>query len=223
MGHPGSIVMFDLDDTLMSRDEALRRFALLAANLGRGVDDANLVVQLADRNGDRDRREFISIIREQLGIPLSLDRLFAWYEAIYPTCFECSSHTRSLLEQLRARGWKLSVVTNGDADRQVRKLINAGIYDLFDSVCAASEIGSEKPDGRLFAEAARRAGSQLAGWMIGDSFADDIEGGRRVGLRTVWVGGQLAASKGDPPSTIVASTVDDAIRHILTQAQVPSE
>jgi FMN phosphatase YigB (HAD superfamily) len=57
-----------------------------------------------------------------------------------------------------------------------------------DSVCISGAEGFRKPDQRIFALAAERAGAQLtSGWMIGDNPQADIAGGRDAGLRTVWL------------------------------------
>ena len=70
----------------------------------------------------------------------------------------------------RAKGWSLSVVTNGDATVQGRKATAAGLDELVDAVCISGALGVRKPERRIFELAAERAGAALDnGWMIGDN------------------------------------------------------
>lgn len=63
-----------------------------------------------------------------------------------------------------------------------------GILGHFEHVVVSAEVGSEKPDGRIFAEACRRLGRPPARVLhVGDNPVDDVEGGRAAGLQVAWL------------------------------------
>jgi FMN phosphatase YigB (HAD superfamily) len=115
------------------------------------------------------------------------------------------------------------VVTNGDADGQARKLAAAGLDTAVDSICISGAEGVRKPDPRIFALAAERAGAPLRpGWMIGDHAEADIAGARAVGLGTVWLsrGRTWPIADLEPDHQAVDSAA--AIRWVLEAEPIPT-
>jgi 2-haloalkanoic acid dehalogenase type II len=87
------------------------------------------------------------------------------------------------LQRLRAAGYRLGSITNGNAD--VHRL---GIGHLFDFSLTAESVGRAKPHPRLFEEACRLASAtpgELA--HVGDEAATDLAGGRAAGVRVIWM------------------------------------
>lgn len=86
------------------------------------------------------------------------------------------------LQRLAAR-YRLGVISNGFADLQA-----IGIDDLFDTVVSAHEVGTSKPDPRIFAECVGRMGLAPAAMMYaGDDPANDVLAPRASGLRSAWI------------------------------------
>jgi HAD superfamily hydrolase (TIGR01549 family) len=120
------------------------------------------------------------------------------------------------VEELPRAGWRLGIVTNGEADNQLGKIERTGLDRLVDSVAVSGALGVRKPDAEIFRIAAEGAGCALAdgGWMVGDNAHADVGGGAAVGLRTVWIG---AAGEAAPQAaTTVVGDVVEAIAHLLT-------
>ena len=138
-----------------------------------------------DDDGMRDREELLTDVRERFGLEVPVDDLVEAYHVDYPAEFTFPDTSRAALRRLRSSGWKIAVVTNGPRFQE-RKLEVTGLEDEVDAVCVSAVVGSWKPDPGIFAEAARRCGCPLEGWMVGDSAAADIRGGQGVGLRTIW-------------------------------------
>jgi putative hydrolase of the HAD superfamily len=113
---------------------------------------------------------------------------------------------------LRAAGWRLGAVTNGQPDNQVAKLRRTGLADHLDGWCVSAEVGVRKPDPAIFRLAARRCGRSIEdgsidGWMVGDSAELDVDGGRRAGLATFWVShGRPWPADRTPPDRVASDT-----------------
>jgi HAD superfamily hydrolase (TIGR01549 family) len=95
--------------------------------------------------------------------------------------------TTSVLRTLAERDLTLHVVSNNtDA---LPALIRKFAWSRYvTTITYSQEAGAEKPDGRIFDLALRRAGVQAEGVVhVGDSLVADVDGARRSGLRAVWV------------------------------------
>lgn len=193
---------FDLDDTLVDRSlgfqEFIRRFC---HELG---FSENVESWLRRVMFDRAYRSDFLELHESFGIATPVDQLWHEYCRCMAEAVTCRPTVLAGLGRLRASGWRVAVVTNGAGDIQRAKLTRTGIAAAVDAVCISEEIGIRKPDAGIFMEAARMLGSagQATGWMVGDSFQNDIVGGQRAGLRTIWLS---ADGAGSGPDHVVAS------------------
>jgi putative hydrolase of the HAD superfamily len=92
------------------------------------------------------------------------------------------------LTELRRRGHKLGLLTNGGARLQRAKLERYDLVRLFDAVRIEGEVGLGKPRPEAFAGAlAALDAAGEAALMIGDDLEADIAGGQAAGLATVWI------------------------------------
>lgn len=93
---------------------------------------------------------------------------------------------RELLDALRPHV-RIGVVTNNLLAEQREKLRHCGLDRLVDELIASEEAGVSKPDPRIFALAlARLQCTEKEAVMVGDSWANDIEGARAAGIRAIW-------------------------------------
>ncbi|HLO03241.1 MAG TPA: HAD family hydrolase, partial [Symbiobacteriaceae bacterium] len=93
-----------------------------------------------------------------------------------------------LLTSLKARGYKLGIVTNGVPDLQRRKLDGCGLLPLFDAAVASGEIDCGKPDPGIFHHICTQLGVQPAACvMVGDNPERDVAGAMAAGMAAVWV------------------------------------
>jgi 2-haloacid dehalogenase len=90
------------------------------------------------------------------------------------------------LGDVRARGWRLAILSNSDRD-----LIEASVARLgapFDETVVASEIGSYKPAPRHWEEFFARTGADRVRHVhVAASLFHDIAPATTLGLRTVWI------------------------------------
>ena len=210
------VALFDLDNTLLDREAAFAGWARRFCDVWRLPDGSHAEIVAADDDGMRPREELFAGVRDRFGLEVPVDDLVEAYHVDYPAEFSCPDTSRAALRRLRSSGWKVAVVTNGPTFQQ-RKLEVTGLGDEVDAVCVSAVVGSWKPDPGIFAEAARRCGCELAGWMVGDSPAADIRGGQGVGLRTIWIPRGRAWDLDDPGPDAVAADVPAAVRIILDE------
>ena len=90
------------------------------------------------------------------------------------------------LEEARARGWRLAILSNTDRDLLDASLARIGVE--FDESIVASEIGSYKPAHAHWDEFFARSGAARERHAhVGASLYHDIAPAATLGLRTIWV------------------------------------
>jgi len=208
------VALFDLDNTLLDRQAAFARWARSFCD-GHGLpDDAWTWLVSADDDGMCPRDVLFSSVRTRFAVVDPVADLVDAYHRDYPEAFEFPADSRAALRRLRSVGWKVAVVTNGPQSQE-RKLEVARLGEEVDAVCVSALVDSWKPDPGIFAEAARRCGVGLEGWMVGDSGPADIRGGQGVGLRTIWFHRGRTWDLGGPEPDAQVSDVPAAVQVIL--------
>lgn len=99
------------------------------------------------------------------------------------------------LQTLRARGWPVALLSNWD-DRLRPLLGELDLLDGLDAVLISAELGSEKPDPRAFAAAARALGVPLPHLLhLGDDLEADHAGALAAGAQAwAWIGARADAT-----------------------------
>lgn len=98
-----------------------------------------------------------------------------------------------VLHYIKAKGGKVAIVTNGFKEVQYKKMANSKISHLIDSVVISEEVGVHKPNPIIFIKALEslcgsdyylnnKMGVKEQALMIGDDFANDIEGAQIFGI-----------------------------------------
>ncbi len=96
--------------------------------------------------------------------------------------------TKPMLEELRSKGIKLGLITNGRSETQRNKLKLLGIEGIFDEIIISGELGAEKPDTKPFEVMSERLGIAPESLIyVGDFPVNDIEASRKAGYTPVWV------------------------------------
>jgi putative hydrolase of the HAD superfamily len=212
------LLMCDLDDTLVVRPPLFREWAQeFLAEVGQSPELVDWVVE-QDRGGHRPRLELFSALTKLTGHHLTSEELLEDHQRRLAGSYRLTDDTRGALDDARARGWTIAVVTNGPTAVQTRKLEATGLDAIVDAVVISQELGVAKPDPLIFRTAAERAGTTLEGaWMLGDNLDADIAGAQAVGARSVWVKREwnwLTYTSGAEPD-LVAESFADAVRLVL--------
>ncbi len=100
--------------------------------------------------------------------------------------WEPFGEVKGALEDARARGWRLAILSNTDRDYIEASLERIGVP--FDHVVVASEIGSYKPAHRHWQVFAEQTGADPAGQVhVAASLFHDIVPALELGLPTIWI------------------------------------
>lgn len=96
----------------------------------------------------------------------------------------------NLLDKLAQNDHQLAVLTNGAADHQQKKIDQLGLAKWIDQdqMFISGELGKMKPDKAVFkmVESALTLGDEKPIY-IGDSFQNDIVGGKKAGWIVIWL------------------------------------
>jgi putative hydrolase of the HAD superfamily len=125
------------------------------------------------------RERAAAVLADAAGVPRegAVDALMASLR------FEAFADAAPALEQLRARGMRLVVVSNWDWSL-TDVLGGAGMLPLLDGVITSAEVGAAKPDPAIFEAGLAAAGCSAAEAVhVGDSVDHDVEGARAAGIR----------------------------------------
>ncbi|MET9497417.1 HAD family hydrolase [Streptomyces sp. NPDC006552] len=212
------LALFDLDNTLVNRGIAVTEAVTALCNdYGyTSVIRDWLHTRLADRANPAD---FAQLVTDH-GLHDDPGRLWHDYVDRIATAVTCRPGVLDGLAQLRSVGWTIGIVTNGASDIQRAKLTATGITDVVDGIAVSGDLEIRKPDRELFELAAHRCGSELSGggWMVGDNPAGDIGGGRRAGLRTIWLRGRPWPA-GLPQPDHSVNVITEAVALLLTETE----
>ena len=93
---------------------------------------------------------------------------------------------RRPLQDLRASGWRLAILSNTDRDYVEASMRQIGVP--FELAIVASEIGSYKPGSKHWTEFFRRSGAEPSNHVhVAASLFHDIAPAADLGLRAVWI------------------------------------
>lgn len=200
-------ILFDLDFTLVDNDVGWRqlwppvaeRFARQYPGfdpdefLSRSYTFADGHYELLLRGEidyDTYRRDYVRHALEPWG-ELD-DELFAAYSDARTRSvdlIELFEDAVETIRDLRGRGLKIGILTNGPSELQRRKLRRIGIEQEVDAVAVSEEIGASKPDPQAYERAVSMLGLELNEVaMVGDHVVNDVAGALAAGLAAaVWV------------------------------------
>jgi putative hydrolase of the HAD superfamily len=91
-----------------------------------------------------------------------------------------------VFEYLKKKGHKIGLITDGNVERQKRKLKLLGINNFFDVTIFTKEFNSPKPSIIPFKIAIEKSGlSPESCVYIGDNPLTDFEGAKKAGMKTI--------------------------------------
>lgn len=94
-----------------------------------------------------------------------------------------------LIKDLKAKGEKLGVITDGISEVQHRKAETLGIDKIFDYVFASADFGYGKPDTKFYFGAMHKAGVKAKdSVMIGNNIDSDVFGALAAGMDAIYFG-----------------------------------
>lgn len=193
---PRPVILLDFDDTLQARQQAFLRAAheMLRRHMP----------ALTDKQREERAR---TMLAENAGGYVSYPAYFAdiyarwtWEKARspqdlneeYDRCFPANTllfpDSIDTLTELRRRGYRLGIITNGSRLMQNRKLDVSGLRPLLDVAMVSGDEGVHKPDPELFLRAAARLCAAPENCVyVGDHPVNDVQGALTAGMRAVFL------------------------------------
>jgi putative hydrolase of the HAD superfamily len=218
---PPRLALFDLDNTLIDRAAAFRLWAsafLAGRSLG-GEREVDWLCE-ADRDGLTPRPLLFEQVRSRYRLADGVEDLVAAYRRDYPQHVPpLEEETLTALHDLRARGWKVGIVSNGPPTQEA-KIVAAGLIEVVDGWAISEVVGAAKPEPAIFRAAAAACGCKLDGtWVVGDSARADIGGAVACGLPSIWIsrGREWEIDEFKPDA--ITETVAQTITYILAASQ----
>ena len=192
-------ITFDLDDTLWAIYPVIHRaethfLAWMREHQPRIVESHSEESLFAHRQEffrefpdlqhdmTRMRKNWMARLADEHGY--AADRVEEGFEVFWKqrNIVELFDHTHEMLDHVSSH-YRVGAVTNGNAD-----IDHIGIGHYFDFFLKSSEVGVSKPHPEIFSEALRHAQCLPREVVhVGDDPVNDVEGAKRVGMRTVWV------------------------------------
>ena len=187
-------VLFDLDNTLIDfmRMKTNSCEAAISAMIDAGLDinkDNALkkLFKLYDKYGLEDNRIFQKFLKEETGDVdyRILANAIVAYRNARTSYLNAYPHTDYVLIRLRSKGIKLGIITDAPKLKAWIRLMAMKIGNFFDIVVAFEDTKQLKPSSLPFEAALSklkvRAEECL---MVGDMPHRDIEGARKLGMKT---------------------------------------
>ncbi|GJE15112.1 HAD family hydrolase [Methylobacterium longum] len=189
-------ILLDLDNTLYDYDicnesgmDTAARFAekqlkLRAKEFIKWFGEARLEIKFALGAGAASHSRLLYFQRtlelagyaSQPLFSLQLDQAF-WRS--YLDKAQLFEGAADFLDDVRMANIPMAIVTDQLAQCQMRKMVTLGLVKYIDCLVSSEEIGSDKPDRRIFELALRKLGVDEGPiWMIGDSLRCDMKGSR---------------------------------------------
>ena len=131
--------------------------------------------------------------------------------------------TVPMLEELKNKGFKTALITNGYHFLQNRKIDMLGLREAFDEIIVSEDVAIHKPDKRIFLIMAGKLGIEADEMIyVGDNPVNDIEGASSAGCKTIWMKckSPLIECKIPPDETVLSiEEVPFAVEKIINRSK----
>ncbi len=188
--------MFDLDNTLLDFNRMKEASVSAAAE---AMIDAGLagtreeiiegIYEVYERKGIEAQDVFDSFLAEKLG-RVEYKVLAAGivaYRRAKTGAMNLFPGTRYTIVELLRRGIRLGILSDAPALQAWTRLAELGLHHYFGAVVTYDDTGKRKPDPEPFTLILKKLGVQAPeAIMVGDWAERDMEGARRVGMKTAF-------------------------------------
>lgn len=187
-------VLFDLDGTLLNRDESVKRFIHNQYDRLNKFAGHVPIDKYAARFIELDNRGYVwkdQVYQRLVGEFKIMD--ITWEDLLMDYICEFKYHCVpfpnliSMLEDLKGRNVRLGIITNGKGQFQMDNIKALGIEKYFEAILISEWEGIKKPDPNIFNRALERLGvSPGESIFVGDHPINDVKAAQNVGMRGIW-------------------------------------
>ncbi|MFZ3578369.1 HAD family hydrolase [Virgibacillus sp. DJP39] len=186
-------VLFDLDGTLLDRDQSVRNFIdgqyermiNLLGHIPKQVYTTRFL-QL-DSHGYVWKDKVYQQMVEEFSIELPWGKLLEDY--IYEFKHSCIAFPNliQMLEELKDKSIRMGIITNGKGQFQLDNIRALGIENYFNPILISEWEKLKKPDPLIFHKALNQLGAKPDETIfVGDHPENDIRAAANVGMKTIW-------------------------------------
>lgn len=146
----------------------------------------------------------------QMGFDGALSQTMAL--EIRPRILDASNYTLMddaayVLRAAMEMGYRNYILSNNYPELE-QVVMGLGLRPYFSGIITSGQEEWEKPAPQLFKKALKLAGAPQTAFMIGDNSIADIQGGRRAGMRTIYIGTDAGGAD------YAAATLREVLRYI---------
>lgn len=187
-------IIFDLDGTLLNREQSLINFLSYQHSKH---DFLKYIPQKkfieffikSDANGYVAKEVVYAMVINEFKVPKNpYNKLLReYYQSFNRFCIAYPG-VDELLHILKNNGFTLGIITNGRYPFQMDNIRSLGIEHYFSCILISEKEGFKKPDKEIFFKAIIALGVQTENIIfVGDNPKTDIEGAKRLGIKTTFI------------------------------------
>ena len=186
--------IFDLDGTLLNRDESVkmfidRQYDRLHKLIGHIPKDTYVTrfIELDNRGYVWKDKVYQQLANEFNIVDITWEDLLQDYICEFKNnCIPFPNLIR-MLEELKSNNLLLGMITNGYGQFQMDNILALDIDKYFDVILVSEWEGMKKPDPRLFNKALEKLNvSANESIFIGDHPENDVKAAKNVGMKGIW-------------------------------------
>lgn len=189
-------MLFDLDDTLLNRDQAIdNMFLMILEKCYEDVGHSVKTVMLL-KFKEYDHREYGKNDKIKVLEPffdeftptyrMPRNKIQDFWDNNFPLCFSIDQNTINIVNTIK-RHVKVAIITNGATQRQKAKILNTDLNSCFDTILISEEVGISKPDKRIFELALNKLNVKPEDVLfVGDDIEKDIGGCQSANIKGIW-------------------------------------
>ena len=180
-------LVFDLDNTLLFRDQAMLDCIEHLFNCQLSTSQ-KATIQKKDKQGHSDRIHFCQWLKAFLDLPVKTTTIWSLISQNIGQFVTINTTTNSVLSTLQAK-YECILLTNGGIENQSKKIAQTGLNRFFPSshIFISEALGTKKPELATFQLVENQFGTNARFCMIGDHWEKDILGAANAG----WYGVHL--------------------------------
>ncbi|WP_270168617.1 HAD family hydrolase [Paenibacillus sp. SYP-B4298] len=185
-------ILFDLDGTLLDRDQSLLFFIQNQYNRIQALQriEKQTFVQRfieLDQKGYVWKDKVYQQLFEEYNLDLNWEDLLEDY--IQSFQYHCIGFPGliEILDYLKGMNLKLGIISNGFGRFQMNNIRGLNIEDYFDEILISENEGLRKPDIKIFNRALDRLGLEPQETIfVGDHPVNDVDASIKAGMRGIW-------------------------------------
>ena len=182
-----NVYIFDLDGTLV--DSMPTGVGIVLGFLDeKGIAYPDDIVTTLTPLGYKGSAKYIA---DHLTGGYQVEQIYEYFKAetlhAYGETIPLKAHVKETLEALKAKGYRLNVLTASPQLLTDICLKRLGVYDLFENVWSIEAFGLSKADEAIYVEAAKRLGVDPTECIMADDNLNVLKTAKKVGMATVGV------------------------------------